>query len=163
MALALGLAAAVLVRRASVVAHELAHYAVARLLGYPAAVHLTGAHPHVAVRGIETVPHHACIVRHAGWIFSVLLAVLMSLAAFCMVGADALLVCVPSVIAAWATALDAVTSDLLGVARGSKRSQLGPCPPASQSSKRTGVVAHPVHVRSPRSALLLRQLRGAAA
>jgi len=66
------------------------------------------------VRGIEANCRHAALIRHAGWIFSILLAAALSLAARELLTSATRWLVLPSAVAVWLTALDAVTSDLLG-------------------------------------------------
>ena len=133
----LGIAAACGVRWASVAAHELAHFLVAQWLGYEASIHLgalTSLPPHVHVHGITSCARHAALVRHAGWVFSVLLAAALSLIVGALTTAPRLLL-LPPVLAAWLTAMDAVTSDLLRrEPHECKASRSGACKPRTCSS-----------------------------
>ena len=101
-------------RCAAVAAHELSHYAVARLLGYRASIHLWPS-PHVFVKAVEDNPLCAELVRQAGWLFSATLAIFTWQARAAVaerLGLDPSLVA-PLVAAAGLTAMDAFTSDCL--------------------------------------------------
>ena len=97
-------------RALSVLAHEAAHAFAAILLGYRPRI-LVGLYcifgastPSTIVPGIAPLSARACAIRHAGWIFSVALAVVVALGG---ASAGATLACL------W-TAADALTSDLVG-------------------------------------------------
>ena len=61
-------------RGAAVAAHELIHAAVAHALGWDVQLCASGHAVHCP--GISSIPVHAAIVRHAGWIFSMALAMI---------------------------------------------------------------------------------------
>ena len=96
------------IRTAAVAAHELAHWAAARLIGKDASINLAGplGYSSTSVPGISTATRmqHA-LVRHAGWIFSVVLAAVAQMHAS-QAGNVVLLML-------WLVAAEAVTSDLL--------------------------------------------------
>ena len=105
-----GLLALCIARALSVVAHEAAHATVARLLGYRPRI-LVGlccmfgsCNPSTIVPGVAPVSASACAIRHAGWVFSLALALLVALWG---ASTGATFACL------W-TAADALASDLLG-------------------------------------------------
>ena len=114
-------------RAAAVAPHECAHCAAALALGVPrAAIHLelglcgqSRGRPHVLVEGI-TVPAHARLVQHAGWCFSVVLAVAINFLQISSYRA-------PLLTAAWLTALEAVSSDLLCLGSTASRGERFSC------------------------------------
>ena len=113
----LGVCLAGVVRVAAVALHELAHYFVARWLGYVASVEFglsAVSQPQVQVHGISASVRHAAIIRHAGWAFSVCLAGALSMALRELLTPATRWLVLPSAVAVWLTALDAMTSDLLG-------------------------------------------------
>ena len=108
MAVALLLLTAAAVRMAAVAAHELAHYAVARLIGHRATIHLGCAGlgtSHTNVSGIgQATSLRIAMVRHAGWCFSVALAAAVTAYG----GINAV-----SQIILWTVAAESVASDVL--------------------------------------------------
>jgi hypothetical protein len=106
------LATFLLVRVASLAFHESSHALVALALGFQGiAVRIQWMHTAVSVPGIDE--RSARLVRHAGWISSVVLAMLISCCMLLSWPATAASWYGPAVAASWYTALEAVASDLL--------------------------------------------------
>ena len=95
------LATITLTRIVSQLAHESAHASCAFLLGYRK---ITIAWSHTDVHDIDSAANHSQTVRHAGWVFSLALAVTITCCANWL----------PLLLGVWSTALDAMASDLLG-------------------------------------------------
>ena len=96
-------------RAVAVAAHETAHWAAARLLGKRAHVSLhcggIGASC-TLVPGLSHAPQlQRAFVRHAGWVFSVALAIAVTVRGMCT---DVVVLCT-----LWLVAIEALTSDLL--------------------------------------------------
>ena len=73
------LAAVACARRVAVALHELSHLAAASALGHSASIQLDGKQPSVAVSKLSL--HEDQIIRHAGWIASLVLACACSVVA----------------------------------------------------------------------------------
>jgi len=94
------------VRAASVYLHELSHSAVALLYRLQPQIHLRlGGSSCTTVPGAAAAGSGAvAVIRHSGWVFSLLLAIAATYAC----------TSVAMVAALWLTALDAISSDALG-------------------------------------------------
>jgi len=102
------LVATFLVARAlTITAHEVSHFATARFLGWHdssiSLPFLSLGHPQTKVPGLNPARAQASIVRHAGWCFSLALALFV-----CTTCSS------PTAFAATLTALDALSSDFFG-------------------------------------------------
>ena len=93
------LATITLTRIVSQLAHESAHASCAFLLGYRK---ITIAWSHTDVHDIDSAANHSQTVRHAGWVFSLALAVTITCCANWL----------PLLLGVWSTALDAMAVPL---------------------------------------------------
>jgi hypothetical protein len=66
--------AALVARRLATWLHEVSHASTAALLGYDFSIDLASERPSVTVSSFRLSCSHACMIRHAGWVTSCLLA-----------------------------------------------------------------------------------------
>ena len=103
------LGAAAATRTAAVGAHELAHYLAAWLVGRRAFVHLSCGGLGTSSTTVPGILHASwqqqAFVRHAGWVFSVALAAVVTLAGGFACVSESML---------WLVAVEAVASDVVG-------------------------------------------------
>ena len=93
-----------IVRALAVLLHELAHAGAARCLGFPSSITCAASGSHTDVPGVARSGLCAFVIRHVGWIFSVV--------TFALAMVYLQLDCATLLGLGW-TALDAMTSDLL--------------------------------------------------
>ena len=84
------LASALVARQCATWFHEVSHLIVAHVLGYKTTtIDLTGPRPSVSVSSPNVIPLHSSIIRHAGWLASLLLScIIVSMVTSCFQQGD---------------------------------------------------------------------------